>query len=211
MNVPARYVTGYFAHESPEPSVSIVRQRDAHAWAEVWIDGEGWTTFDATPTGGMPGQSGALAYWSKKWEKLGDLAEAFGAWLRESPLSKIGLITASVVVLGYVINRLLAWRTSARIASSRINYSSAGREFDDLAKTFDALLKRNHAPCPSQRPWVDHLEALKHAPKQATPQQVWNKVDDAIRFARDYSTARFGGQSGPETLARLKKQLNDLK
>ncbi len=35
MNVPTRYVIGYYAHESDGAHLTTVRLRDAHAWAEV--------------------------------------------------------------------------------------------------------------------------------------------------------------------------------
>ena len=106
LGVPARYVTGYYAHESPEPDVTVVRQRDAHAWVETWSDGMGWNTFDPTPSGGMPGQSGGVSFWARQWERLGDWAEAFGAWLRESPATKLTLLVGIVIVLGIVIHWL---------------------------------------------------------------------------------------------------------
>ncbi len=47
--VPARVVTGYLGGEwNPSGDYLIVRQSDAHAWTEVWLDGEGWTRIDPT-------------------------------------------------------------------------------------------------------------------------------------------------------------------
>jgi protein-glutamine gamma-glutamyltransferase len=47
--VPARVVTGYQGGEiNPVDGYLVVRQSDAHAWAEVWIDGEGWRRVDPT-------------------------------------------------------------------------------------------------------------------------------------------------------------------
>ena len=47
--VPARVVTGYQGGEwNPIGGYFIVRQSDAHAWAEVWIDAEGWRRVDPT-------------------------------------------------------------------------------------------------------------------------------------------------------------------
>ncbi len=47
--VPARVVTGYQGGEvNPVGNYLIVRQRDAHAWAEVWLPGQGWTRIDPT-------------------------------------------------------------------------------------------------------------------------------------------------------------------
>ncbi len=47
--IPARIVTGYQGGElNPIGDYLIVRQRDAHAWAEVWLDGSGWVRIDPT-------------------------------------------------------------------------------------------------------------------------------------------------------------------
>lgn len=47
--LPARVVTGYLGGEPNEiGDYYIVRQSDAHAWSEVWLDGEGWVRVDAT-------------------------------------------------------------------------------------------------------------------------------------------------------------------
>ena len=47
--VPARVVTGYQGGEwNPIGGYFLIRQSDAHAWAEVWIDGRGWQRIDPT-------------------------------------------------------------------------------------------------------------------------------------------------------------------
>ncbi len=47
--IPTRYVTGYIAHEySRIENQLIIRQRDAHAWVKVFINGQ-WANFDTTP------------------------------------------------------------------------------------------------------------------------------------------------------------------
>ncbi|MEO8342444.1 MAG: DUF3488 and transglutaminase-like domain-containing protein [Gallionella sp.] len=48
-NVPARVVTGYLGGEFNDVgNYYIVRQSDAHAWAEVWLAGQGWVRVDPT-------------------------------------------------------------------------------------------------------------------------------------------------------------------
>ena len=50
--VPARVVTGYQGGEiNALGGYMIVRQSDAHAWAEVWLEGRGWVRVD--PTGAV--------------------------------------------------------------------------------------------------------------------------------------------------------------
>jgi transglutaminase-like putative cysteine protease len=47
--VPARVVTGYLgAERNSFGGYFVVRQSDAHAWAEVWLEGRGWTRIDPT-------------------------------------------------------------------------------------------------------------------------------------------------------------------
>jgi protein-glutamine gamma-glutamyltransferase len=47
--LPARVVTGYLGGEwNPIGGYFLVRQSDAHAWAEVWLSGRGWTRVDPT-------------------------------------------------------------------------------------------------------------------------------------------------------------------
>jgi hypothetical protein len=47
--IPARVVTGYLGGETnPIGDYVIVRQADAHAWAEVWLRGRGWVRVDPT-------------------------------------------------------------------------------------------------------------------------------------------------------------------
>ena len=60
LDVPARVVTGYQGGE--QNSVDgfwVVRQSDAHAWAEVWYEDRGWVRVDPT-SAVSPGRTGAF-------------------------------------------------------------------------------------------------------------------------------------------------------
>ena len=47
--IPARVVTGYAGGErNPLGDYWVVRRMDAHAWAEVWLQGRGWVRVDPT-------------------------------------------------------------------------------------------------------------------------------------------------------------------
>jgi transglutaminase-like putative cysteine protease len=53
--IPARVVTGYQGGEmNPQSDYYIVRQSDAHAWAEVWLPQQGWQRVD--PTAAIPAE-----------------------------------------------------------------------------------------------------------------------------------------------------------
>lgn len=48
-DIPTRVVTGYQGGElNTDGNYLIVRQSDAHAWTEVWLDDDGWTRIDPT-------------------------------------------------------------------------------------------------------------------------------------------------------------------
>ncbi|WP_292936436.1 DUF3488 and transglutaminase-like domain-containing protein [Noviherbaspirillum sp.] len=49
LGIPARVVTGYQGGEmNPADGFLTVRQSDAHAWAEVWLEKSGWVRIDPT-------------------------------------------------------------------------------------------------------------------------------------------------------------------
>jgi transglutaminase-like putative cysteine protease len=76
LGIPARIVTGYQGGEfNIIDNYWIVRQRDAHAWAEVWQEGAGWVRVD--PTGSVaPGRIGQL---QRLMPQPGLFASAIGA------------------------------------------------------------------------------------------------------------------------------------
>ena len=58
--IPARLVTGFLGGEyNPFEGYYIVRDSNAHAWVEAYIEGEGWRLFDPTPPGGRPLDAGS--------------------------------------------------------------------------------------------------------------------------------------------------------
>lgn len=75
MDIPARVVTGYQGGErNAVDGYWIVRQSDAHAWAEVWLAGQGWIRVD--PTAALaPGRIGSV---QRLQAPRGALATALG-------------------------------------------------------------------------------------------------------------------------------------
>ena len=75
MGIPARIVTGY---QGGEPNnidgFWVVRQSDAHAWAEVWQAGQGWLRVDPT-SAVAPGRTGAF---QRLAAPRGAVAQVFG-------------------------------------------------------------------------------------------------------------------------------------
>jgi hypothetical protein len=82
--VPARVVTGYQGGESnPFGNYLIVRQSDAHAWAEVWLKNRGWVRVDPTAAVAPRRIESGLAAALPAGEPLPLLARVDSAWLMQ--------------------------------------------------------------------------------------------------------------------------------
>ena len=97
--IPARVVIGYQGGETnPITNTVLVRQFDAHAWAEVWLPGQGWVRFDPT-----------AAVAPQRIESGLERAVGTDAFLTQTPLS---------------VNRFRAvsWMNAVRWRIDAINY-----------------------------------------------------------------------------------------
>jgi transglutaminase-like putative cysteine protease len=129
--IPARVVTGYAGgHRNDLGDYWVIYRKDAHAWAEVWVEGQGWRRVD--PTAAVaPGnildtlddrqlqqQEGFASqflspaldagdYFRKTWN---DLVIGFNAARQKSLLRPFGLEEADAgeLVLAFAIGAVLA-------------------------------------------------------------------------------------------------------
>jgi transglutaminase-like putative cysteine protease len=47
--IPTRYATGFLVEHRDPRKATIVTGTNSHAWPEVWLGGDGWTAWEATP------------------------------------------------------------------------------------------------------------------------------------------------------------------
>lgn len=128
-NIPARIVTGYQGGwYSDMGNYLLVRQSDAHAWAEVWLDGKGWARVDPTaavsPLRVQQGSRSAFSAprhlldfdWLRSARNVADLAEQrWNDWIIEFSsqrqarmFSRFGLDYASPATLMTMLFVVLA-------------------------------------------------------------------------------------------------------
>ena len=118
-SVPARVVVGYQGGEVHPDGYLLVRQYDAHAWAEVWIEGEGWIRVDPTAAVAPERIEGSLA------DILGEEQE----FLADSPLSLVRF-------------RHINWLNNVRLRLESMNYAWArwvlgyDKEQDNILKNW---------------------------------------------------------------------------
>ena len=130
--VPARVVTGYQGGEPDQLSDEwLVRQSDAHAWAEVWLADEGWVRID--PTGAVaPGRI-----------ELGERAQRAGSpfdFAFDPNRSFLGTLTLSLDALGRVWSE---WVLSYETGHQKRLLARLGFSFDsweDLASLLTGTL-----------------------------------------------------------------------
>jgi transglutaminase-like putative cysteine protease len=81
--IPARVVGGYQGGErNPVDGFLVIRQSDAHAWAEVWLEGKGWVRIDPTAAVSPSRVEGGIALALPDSEALPALLTVRSDWAR---------------------------------------------------------------------------------------------------------------------------------
>jgi transglutaminase-like putative cysteine protease len=220
--VPSHVVTGYLGGEwNRFGNYLLLRQANAHAWTEVWLDGIGWLRVDPTAVvapnrldsdlddalvgAGAAGRRGSAAWLASTMQAW----QALNAWWQDefinfnfgkqlNLLGKLGLkerdyeqLVALLAVFGTLWLSLLAWRARR---------SSAAAPRDGLSRTWRLLeraLRRRAAPrAPHEGPvaFGDRI-AIEHPEFAATIRPL----------TRQYALLRYGRISGAAELQRFQR------
>jgi transglutaminase-like putative cysteine protease len=202
--VPARVVSGYRGGQWVQPLGGTgyldLRQADAHAWSEVWIQGEGWRRVDPTPwadgdplanraaVGANRSGAGAWGWLQQQWWGL-DVAWARW-WLgydRERQEALIGqLLGNQRQWLGMVV--LLAVGASLAASLAGLGWLGRRRSGDplrlELERTLRAFARQGMAPAAG--------ETLGGFARRLT--QRWPSLADPLEaFVATYQQQRFAG------------------
>ena len=230
-DVPARVVAGYQGGElNPVDGFLTVRQSDAHAWAEVWLEGRGWVRVDPTAAVAPeriernlaralpPGEQFGLA-------ELGNLInlEMENAWLAQARFRMGALNNGwNQWVLGHDAEQrrgmleafkeaLSNWRLWAGIALAWIALAvartrRARSRIDPIDALYSALCQQlgrlGIARAAHEGPtgYARRIEGARLAPE---------KKQAVLRFLHLYSAHKYGAPAkDPALLATLTRLLN---
>ncbi|MEH6588229.1 MAG: DUF3488 and transglutaminase-like domain-containing protein [Halioglobus sp.] len=129
--IPARVVAGYQGGEvNPVNRTVIVHQFDAHAWAEVWLEGEGWVRVD--PTAAVSPERIELG--------LEDAMSEEGSFLADSPLSLLRYRNINIINMMRLRYDALTYRWQAWV----VGFDS-DTQFDLLHEFFGEFTARKFA------------------------------------------------------------------
>ncbi|RDX38445.1 DUF3488 domain-containing protein [Kangiella sp. HD9-110m-PIT-SAG07] len=229
--IPARVVTGYQGAEyNPYGDYYIVRQSDAHAWTEVWLEGVGWRRIDPT----------AAIHPSRVEEGLRSDASSRDGWLEEFG-SDVGFDTPnglfqnlalrwdaiqnfwSETVMGYSQDMQFNWLRKLGIERHQYRYLGYGllatillaglvfgyfvlrgaQKLEPVTKHYLRLLKKlqkHEIPCDRTMGPRDVLQLTRH-----TSQKVYSRAAPALKT---YIAMRYQEQAvDSELLKRFKQQV----
>lgn len=186
VGVPTRVVGGYRVGEfNPVGRFHVVRERNAHAWIEVWNGRGAWVTVDPTPERAIPGNLPHRA------PVLRALFDAVGVWL--SGLRQWLAARTARQLLSLAAALLVAWqawrRWSARRAP-RVDARAFGADERPLAclERLDAELARRGVG----RARGETLD--RHADRVAAHDALAPDLRADIAAAlRAYASLRYGG------------------
>lgn len=210
--IPARIVTGYqggYWQESGD--YLLVRNSDAHAWVEVWLEGSGWTRVDPTAAvsperiqsgaGSVAGDARALDWLRELRNRYDRLQHLWNSWVlgfdaerQTGMLRSVGLpgltrthlvfLTAALVAL---IVAFLAWWW---LRAPSVRSDPVQRAWLRLAKR---MRRRGRGPGLAETPtaWVDRV-----APNLA-------EGDRLRSLMVDYCALRYGGADDPSLARRV--------
>jgi len=161
IGVPARMVGGYrVIEENPLTGDFVVRERNAHAWTEVW-NGRRWITVDATATGDLP-MPRQTPWIAALLDAVGVWLEASAGWVASRAIWEFGVIVAALIGLWWWLRRRRRQRTR-RAAGVSGGYSAPPDAWQALVAAL-ATVGIRRRPSESLEGFAERLDpALREA------------------------------------------------
>lgn len=183
--IPARYVTGYTV-EVTAAHVAVVQAKDAHAWAEYWIPGYGWTVLEATPAAGdtdvtQPQQSTVPETTDRE---VPDTRPASGQTPETVTPKKPGSLTALwVALVGLVLVGIAAIQRRVRLRLRQKRRSQGTANAQAIAYWQEAVCLARLLGEPSDPALFDLAQRAKFS-QHTTQEQELKQFESYIRAAQ---------------------------
>ena len=214
MGVPARIVTGFQGWDAePQDGYLVVRNANAHAWAEFWVEGRGWVRSDPTaavapnrvtqgqalqPAPGVIGQLNPTLWRAMRngWETVNNrwqqLVLNYSRQNQFDLLKKLGFERPDWAALGQalaLVILVLATASAAWIRWSSRPHDAWSRQRARIL----ALLARAGVTLPTHESPAAWARALRRQHGQkAEPAAQWLEALERSRYARDAAAPDWG-------------------
>lgn len=190
--IPARIVSGFAANEYDERNRALLRDANAHAWTEVWVENWGWAPVDATPA-------------DDRGDNAPNWLSLLGEWASSTLVQIAAWSRARIVLLGFatcwLVAGIYAFRRRARI---RAWWTGRARKIGEaewsrrevIAAYESATLElarqfRPRAPAETPDEW---LEAAARFAQEA-PRQIELPLRQLQELTAIYSRARYAPEA----------------
>jgi protein-glutamine gamma-glutamyltransferase len=138
LSIPARLATGYSTGDyDPVLDQSIVRERDAHAWVEVWFPDHGWVPVDPSP-----GYSALAATQFPNHWAAGGIARLIPQLSIGAPIAAIGSLGLLAVIPPAVATALVVVVLWAWVRTRRWRRNGQSRGESELLRLYDRVQRR---------------------------------------------------------------------
>jgi hypothetical protein len=228
--IPARVVTGYQGGEYNDlGSYYIIRQSDAHAWAEVWLRDRGWVRVDPTAVIAPSRIQSGLAAALPDTAALPFMARNPPQWLRELRMNLDAVANQwNQWVLGYNTERQFAFLT--RMGMEDITWQKMAIEMlagiAVLVGVFTLILLRRLITRQTdaiQVLWLKVCRRLEKAGLPRAPHEGPMEYAERVAMARPeraadirdlaarYVSLRYGGETGQEAASAFRDAVRAFK
>jgi transglutaminase-like putative cysteine protease len=181
LGIPARLATGYSTGSyDPVLDQSVVRERDAHAWVEVWFPNHGWVPVDPSPGFTALAATQFPSHWA-----AGGIARLIPHLEIGAPLAAIGSLGLLGVIPPAVVIALLvvfawAWVRSRR-RTARTKAPPGESELLRLYERIQRRLGRRRAP--PETP-LEYLNQSRPEPLAPLLEEITDAVNEGAYAGR---------------------------
>jgi len=139
--LPARYVEGFVANEwDPEVDKYFIREKDAHAFPEVYISGYGWMVFEPT-VGINRSNSGINAFFEALFKKIKSLAVGIWNFVAVMPLW-VKMLFVPYIIFFIYISIWLFFRIRRSIWRKKVLNNEKSKEISAIFAKISNLLNK---------------------------------------------------------------------